>query len=123
MIAARSTRELASLNPRGKAEVLGPGVERHHDLLERRVPGSLADPVDRAFPLSRARAHARERVGYREAEIVVTVRRQHDIPCAGNMVADAGDHRPILVRHRVADGVGNVERRRAGLDGCREYLV
>ena len=49
-------------------------VKRHHDLLERRVPRSLADAVDRALHLSRARAHAGERVGDSETEVVVAVR-------------------------------------------------
>jgi hypothetical protein len=40
---------------------------RHHDLLERGVAGALAQAVDGAFDLPRARRHRSERVGHRHA--------------------------------------------------------
>ena len=42
---------------------------------------------------------------------------------AGHVRRDAGDQRAELVGRRVADGVGDVERRRAGADRDVEHLV
>ena len=49
-------------------------AQRHHDLLERRVAGALADAVDRALDLAHAALDRREAVGDGEAEIVVAMR-------------------------------------------------
>ena len=97
---------------------LAPHVERHDDFLERGVAGPFADAVDRAFHLPRPGLNGRERVGDREAKVVVAVRRQRD------GVADTGpdprEHVRDVSRQRVADRVGQIDRRGAGLDrGCR----
>ena len=60
-------------------EIVAAGVQQHHDLLERGVAGALADAVDRALDLARAGQHAGERVGDREPEVVVAVRRDDDV--------------------------------------------
>ena len=90
--------------------------EQHHDLLERRVAGALADAVDRALDLAGAGAHAGKRVGDREAEVVVAVHRQHDVVQRRHQLVEARQPGAVLVRHRVADGVGDVDRARALLD-------
>ena len=54
-------------------------VQQHHDLLERGVAGALADAVDRALDLARAGQQPGERVGHRQAQVVVAVDRQHDV--------------------------------------------
>src|SRR5205807_905854 len=41
-------------NRRGIRKAILPHAKRHHDLLERRVAGALANAVDRALDLSRA---------------------------------------------------------------------
>ena len=61
------------------AEVVGPGAQRHHDLLERGVAGPLAETVDRALDLPGAGRHAGQRVGDREPEVVVAVRRDDEV--------------------------------------------
>jgi len=100
-----------------------PRMQRHHDLLERGVAGTFADAVDSAFHLARAGANAGQRVGYRHAEVVVAVRRDHDAVGPRHGGPDAGDHRAVFVGRRVTHGVRNVERRRLGLDRDREHLV
>ena len=52
-------------------------AHRHHDLFQRGIAGALADAVDGAFDLPRARLHAGERIGDRHAEIVVAMHREH----------------------------------------------
>ena len=93
---------------------IGAHFERHHDLFERRVAGALADAVDRALDLPRAGLHGGQRVRDGQAEIVVAVRRQD------RAVADARahgrEHALDIGRQRVADRVGQVDRRRAGVD-------
>ena len=59
------------------AERVAADLERHHDLFERGVAGALADAVDGALDLARAGLHRGERVGHREAQVVVAMRREH----------------------------------------------
>ena len=93
---------------------IGAHLQRHHDLFERRVAGALADAVDRALDLARAGLHRGQRIGDRQSEIVVAMRRQH------RAVADAAGRRSVNIRsmsvgQRVADGVGQVDGRGAGV--------
>ena len=61
------------------AELLAARGQRHHDLFERGVSGSLADAVHRHFDLTRACRDRGQRVRRRHAEIVVAVDRDDDI--------------------------------------------
>ena len=88
--------------------------EGHDDLLERRVAGALAEAVDGHLDLARAGLDRGQRVGRGEAEVVVAV--DGDRGLAADEVHDPPDERPELGRDRVADGVGDVDRGRAGLD-------
>ena len=54
--------------------------DRHHDLFERGIAGPLADAVDGALDLPRAGRDAGQRVGDRQAEVVVAVDGE-DQPC------------------------------------------
>ncbi len=103
------------------AVVVAARAQRHHDLLQRGVAGPLAEAVDRHLDLPRARADCRDRVGGRQPEVVVVVATVDH--AAGQLrralrdpFADGGEHPRALVRQRVADGVGQVDRRRAGPD-------
>ena len=55
---------------------VGAHPHRHDDLFERRIAGALAEPVDGAFDLARAADDAGERIGDREAKIVVAMHRE-----------------------------------------------
>ena len=50
-------------------QAIGADPCRHHDLFERRVAGTFADAVHRAFDLARAGANGCQRVGHRQAEV------------------------------------------------------
>ena len=82
------------------------------DALPARSPMPLIAHLD----LARARLHAREGVGDGEPEVVVAVRGQHDVAQAGHELVQAGEEGGVLLRHRVADGVRDVDRRRALVD-------
>ena len=84
---------------------------RHHNLLERRVPRALADSVDRALHLARARIHGRQRVRHRQTEVVVAMRRDRYIldspyPLANASGSDFGE----FAGHRVTHRVRNIQR-------------
>ena len=108
--------ELAGLDPRRTAEVVGPRPQRHHNLLERTVACPLADPVDRALDLAGSRLHRRQAVGHRQAEVVVAVDADHGLVDVRHTITEARDHMPHLAGGRVADGVGDVDGGRAGRD-------
>ena len=88
--------------------------EGHHDLLERRVAGALAEAVDRDLDLARAGLDGGQRVGRGEPQVVVAV--DADRGLVADEVDDPLDERPELGRDRVADGVRDVDRGGAGLD-------
>ena len=55
-------------------------------------------------------------------EVVVAVDGQHDVAQAGHELVEPRQERGVLVRHRVADGVRDVDRGRALLDRGRQHL-
>ena len=91
-------------------------LHRHHDLFQRGVAGALADAVDGAFDLADAGAHAGERIGHRHAEIVVAMRREARLVGIRHALAHHLEQREIFLRHRIADGVGDIDGGGAGLD-------
>ena len=95
---------------------VGTHAGRHDDLLEGGVAGALADAVDRALDLPGARADGRERVGDGEAEVVVAMGTEDRAVGVGHPLDDRLEEAGDLVRRRVSDGVGQVDRRRAGID-------
>src|SRR5207245_6617964 len=52
---------------------LGSDAPRHHDLLERGVPGALAGAVHRALDLGRPRLDSRARVRHDDPGVVVAI--------------------------------------------------
>ena len=110
----------AGVVERAVAAALG---QRHHDLLEARVPCPLADPVDRRLDLPRPRHRARERVGRREAQVVLAVRRPDHRVRAGRVGPEVRDQRAELVRHAPPRRVRDVEGRRPGLDDLAQHPV
>src|SRR5256886_995608 len=58
---------------------VGAHPTRHHDLLECGVAGAFPDAVDRALHLAGAGLDAGERVGDREAQVVVTMGAEHHL--------------------------------------------
>ena len=106
--------DLRRLDAGPEAVVRVARAQRHHDLLERRVAGPLADTVDRDLNLARACLHAGQRVRGRETEIVVRVDAERRLVQLGHVGVQRLEDLLVLVRRGVADGVGDVDRRRAG---------
>ena len=99
------------------------GLERHDHLFQRGVARPLADAVDRDLDLSRAVAHAGQRVGRGHAQVVVAVHRDDGPVDVGHVLDDAPDQGAELVRRGVAGGVGDVDHRRAGGDDGLQHPV
>jgi len=96
--------------------------ERHDDFLHGRVARPLADAVDRAFDLARARADGGQRVGHRQPQIVVAVdgeNRPVDVFDVGEKI---GDEVAEFLGDGIADRVRNIDGDRARIDDGRDHL-
>src|SRR3954470_5314718 len=114
--------DLARVYARGEVEGRPPRVQQHHDLLERRVARPLADPVHGALDLTRSGRNPREGVRHREPEVVVAVHRKRDLVQVRNELVQAPEGGRVLVRHRVPDGVRNVDGRRTLVERDLHHL-
>ena len=88
----------------------------HHDLLEGGVAGSLADSVDGALDLRGSGRDRSKGVRSSEAQIIVTVRTQHDAIAPGHPFPNVPEHGSVLGRRRVADRVRQIDRAGPFLD-------
>ncbi len=95
-------------------------AHRHHHLFQRGVAGALAQAVDRALDLPGAGLDGGQAVRRRHAEVVVAVRRPDDLVRAWHLFTQHPDQLGAFLGRGVADGVGDVDRRGAGLDGDLE---
>ena len=115
--------EPLGLDAGGQAVVVGPGLQRHDDLFERGVAGALADAVDRALDLPGAGLAGGQAVGDGQAQVVVAVDADDGLADVRHALAEGADDAGVLGGRGVADGVGDVDRGRAGLDGGLDDLA
>ena len=112
----RGAGQLRSVDLVPVGEFVVTHVDRHHDLFERSVAGALADAVDRALDLTRTADHAGQRIRHGHAEVVMAMHREHGLVRVRHALDQRLDEVGVFLRHRVAHGVRNVHRGRAGLD-------
>jgi hypothetical protein len=105
-----------------QVEVVAARPHRHHHFLERTVAGPLADAVDGALDLPRAFLDRGQRVGHRQSQVVVAVHAEHNLVDVAHILFEMANGGGILLGHRVADRVGDVDRRGAGGNGVLDYL-
>src|SRR5271166_5420112 len=98
-------------------------LDRHDDLFERGVAGTLADAVDRALDLPRAGLDTRQTIRHRHAQIIMTVRADDRLADVPYSLLERANDAGVLRGRGVANRVGNVDRRRAGLDGRLDHLT
>ena len=79
-------------------------------------------PVDRALDLARPGPDAGVGVGDGQAQVVVAVDRGLDPAQRRHQLVEAAPHLGVLLGRRVADRVGDVDRRRPLLDRDRDHL-
>ena len=104
-------------------EEVPPRLEGHHDLFEGGVAGPFPDAVDGALDLPRSRPNGRQRVGHRLAEIVVAVHGQNGLGAVLHLLPDLHDPEEPLLGDGVADGIGDVDGARAGVDDRLQHLA
>ena len=104
------------------AVVVVPRPQRHHDLFQRAVAGPLADAVDRALDLPGAVLDGGQAVGDGQAQVVVAVDADDRLVDVRHALVEVRDDAGVLRGRGVADGVGDVDRRRAGVDGRLDDL-
>src|SRR5207302_899192 len=99
---------------------------RHDDFFEGAVAGPFTNAVDGALDLPGAFLDRGQTVGDGETEIVVAMNAQYDLVDAAHVLLEVADGGGVLLGDGVANGVGDVDRRRAGgdhlLDDFREKL-
>ena len=115
--------DLLRLHIGAQAVELRPGIESHDELLQRRVPRTFADAVNGHLHLPGSGRDGRQRVGSGQTQVVVCVRAEDYVPPARRAFDQLPEQRLILLRLRVADGVGDVERGRAGLNCHLQHLL
>lgn len=120
---AAAARNLRRVNARVHGEVLRASLERHHQLLQGRVTGTLTDTVDRDLHLTSSALHSGQSVGRGQTQVVVAVRGEDGLVAALRVLDQVAEERSVLSGHRVADRVGDVERGGAGLDDLGEHLA
>src|SRR6266542_2972922 len=112
----RRRNDLCRVDPRRARKDVLARLDGHYDLFERRIACALAQAIDRALDLPRAVHHRGKRVGDRHAQVIVTVHGPYGLVRVWNTLAQGLDQRSELPRHRVADGVRDVDGRRAGVN-------
>ena len=116
--------ELGRVNLRLKAgvEVLA-DLQRHHDFFQRGVPCPLANAVDAPFYLPGAGLDRCQRVRHGHAQVIVAVHGDDRLVRVFHLAPDTRDQLAELVRHHVADGVRDVDRRGTRLDDGLDHFV
>ena len=82
-------------------------MDRHHDLLQRRVTRALAEAIDGAFNLPDAGLHCGQRVCYGHAKIIVAMNGENQTGHF-HVLDEIGNQFGIFIGNRVTYGVGDV---------------
>ena len=98
-------------------------LQGHHDLFQRRVPRTFTQTIDGALDLSRATFNSRQRIGRSHPQIIMTMGRKDNLVGPRHRVDQPPDQIGTLDRGGVAYGIGNVDRRRTGLDGNLDHAA
>lgn len=91
-------------------------LQRHGDFFQRAIARALTDAIDGAFHLARTAFDGRQRVGHRQAQIVVAVRAEDDLVGTFHAGDQAREHATDFFRRGEADRVGQIDRGGAGGD-------
>ena len=96
--------------------------QSHHDLFQRCVARAFAEAVDGALDLASACFDRGQAVRHGQAKIVVTVRTDDCLVDVTDVVLQVRDAVEVLLRSRVANGVGNVDRRGTDFDDALNHF-
>jgi len=77
----------------------------HHHLFQGGVARAFADAVYGTFDLPRAALNGRQRIGHRQAQVIVVMGGENDLVRAFGLRNHIAEHFPDFIRGRVADRV------------------
>ena len=83
----------------------------HDDFFQSGVPSAFAKAVDRALYLTGTTGDCSQCIGCRHTQIIMAMGGKHHLVGARNSIDQHGDQLCRLYRRRIADRVGNVDRR------------
>ena len=93
----------------------------HYDLFKRGIPSPLAKSIDRTFNLPGASLNRGQGVRNRDTQVVMTMDREYYLIGVRDTVHQSCEHLAELLRHGVADRVGNVYGTRTRIDHGLKY--
>ena len=96
-------------------------MQRHHQLLERGIPGPFTDAIDGALQLAGSVLHRFG--GHGQAEIVVTMNGKDRLANVGHVLIDPRDQGTEFRGGGVANGVGDVDGAGPRCNGRLNHLV
>ncbi len=114
--------DVTGVDPGVEAEEVFPGAERHDDFLHGGVAGPFADAVDGAFHLPGAGLDGGQRIGHRQAQIVVAVNAEDRPLDSRDVFFQVPDQTGEFAGNRVAHRVGNVDGFRPRIDHGPDHL-
>ena len=115
------SKNVGGIEPAVTGEKILTGAHGHYDLLKGGVPGALAEPIDRTFNLPGPGLNRGQGIRNRDTQIVMTVHRKDYLIGVRNPVHQSCEHLAELLRHGVADCVGNVYGTRTSIDHGLKY--
>ena len=115
--------DLGAIDTGSQAIGIAPGLDGHHDLFQRGVASPLTDTIDGTFDLPCPGTHGSQAVGDGQAQIVMTVDGDARLVYVANVLPDPNDEVEELLRRRVAHRVGDIHRRRSGIDGRLQQAI
>src|SRR5581483_2670861 len=95
-----------------------PDSHGNNDLLQRRIAGTLPNSINRALDMPGTGGDCRKRVGYRQPQIVVTMRRNGNVLNAAYTLPEGVNQIRELSRGAVAHRVRDIHGGRASIDYC-----
>src|SRR4029077_11368321 len=115
---ARGLQNLASgdVGPQVR-KVFAAGFDGHHHLFEGAIARAFTNAVERALHLTGSSLHRRQRVGDRQAQIIVAMHTDHGLVDVFHVCTEIGDQGAVLFRDGVADGIRNIYRGGSGIYG------
>ena len=115
-------KEPGRMNPGMHSQNILAGLDRHCHFLERAIACAFADAVDRAFDLACAGAYGGQAVCDRHPQVVVAVSGEHGLADIADVACEVRKDFVQFVGYRIANGVRDIDRRGAGVDGGFNHL-
>src|SRR5262249_9803375 len=115
--------KLTRVDPGMKGELGLANAQRHDNFFKRSIAGAFSNAIDGAFYLPRASLHRGQRVGARQSQVVMAVRRDSYFLDSVHALADGSDQLREFFRHGIPDGVWNIDHVGPGVHSRLDELT